>query len=83
MIWQLLAAMFKARELGTGPSEFLAAGYRAERLKGTDAADGAELPAQRVGGRADAGALYAGKYRADGAGRSHRAARGERIGASR
>lgn len=39
MIWQLLAAMFKARELGTGPSEFLAAGYRAERLKGSDAAD--------------------------------------------
>ncbi len=39
MIWQLLAAMSKARELGTGPSEFLAAGYRAERLKGSEAAD--------------------------------------------
>jgi hypothetical protein len=38
MIWQLLAAMFKARETGTGPSEFLAEGYRAERLKGSDAA---------------------------------------------
>src|SRR5258708_6631558 len=37
MVWQLLAVMFKAREQGTGPSEFLAAGYRAERLKGTDA----------------------------------------------
>ncbi|MDR3403614.1 MAG: hypothetical protein P4L99_14035 [Chthoniobacter sp.] len=39
MIWQLLAAMFKARELGTGPSEFLAAGYRSERLKGSDAGE--------------------------------------------
>ena len=38
MIWQLLATMFKAKELGTGPSEFLAASYRAEQLKGTDAA---------------------------------------------
>jgi hypothetical protein len=38
MTWQLLAAMWKAREQGTGPSEFLAAGYRAEKLKGMDAA---------------------------------------------
>jgi hypothetical protein len=38
MVWQMLAAMSKAREQGTGPSEFLAAGYRAERLKGSDAA---------------------------------------------
>ena len=38
MTWQLLAAMAKAKEQGVGPSEYLAAGYRAERLKGTDAA---------------------------------------------
>jgi len=37
MIWQLLAAISKSRGQGIGPSEFLAAGYRAERLKGTDA----------------------------------------------
>ena len=29
----------RLRELGAGPSELLAAGYRAERLKGSDAAD--------------------------------------------
>jgi hypothetical protein len=39
MIWQLVAAMAKARESGVNPSEYLAAGYRAERLKGSDAAD--------------------------------------------
>ena len=38
MTWQLLAAMASAKGQGIGPSEFLAAGYRAERLKGTDAA---------------------------------------------
>ena len=38
MIWQLLATMSKAREQEVGPSEFLAAGYRAERLKGSAAA---------------------------------------------
>ncbi|MEP6671132.1 MAG: hypothetical protein ABJF10_18370 [Chthoniobacter sp.] len=39
MIWQLLATMSKAKDQGTGPSEFLAASYRAERLKGSDAAE--------------------------------------------
>lgn len=38
MTWQLLAAMAKAKEQGMGPSEFLAAAYRAERMKGSDAA---------------------------------------------
>jgi len=37
MIWQFLAAMSKAHDLGAGPSEFLAAAYRTERLKGSDA----------------------------------------------
>jgi hypothetical protein len=38
IVWQFLATMFKAHEQGVGPSEYLAAGYKAERLKGTDAA---------------------------------------------
>ncbi|HSI13253.1 MAG TPA: hypothetical protein VK961_14475 [Chthoniobacter sp.] len=38
MTWQLLAAMAVAKGQGISPSEFLAAGYRAEHLKGTDAA---------------------------------------------
>lgn len=38
MTWQLLAAMAKAKEQGVSPSEFLANGYRAEHVKGTDAA---------------------------------------------
>ena len=38
MTWQLLAAMAIVKGQGIGPSEFLAAGYRTEHLKGTDAA---------------------------------------------
>ncbi len=38
MTWQLLVSMARAKEQGIGPSEYLAAGYRAERLKGSDAA---------------------------------------------
>lgn len=38
IIWQLLAVMSKSKDQGVGPSEYLAAGYKAERLKGTDAA---------------------------------------------
>jgi hypothetical protein len=38
MTWQLLASMARSKEQGMGPSEFLAAGYRSERLKGSDAA---------------------------------------------
>jgi hypothetical protein len=33
LTWRLLAAMARAKEQGTGPSEFLAAGHRAERLR--------------------------------------------------
>jgi len=38
IVWQFLAAMSKSKEQGVGPSEYLAAAYKAERVKGTDAA---------------------------------------------
>ena len=38
IIWQFLATMSKSKDQGIGPSEYLAGAYKAERLKGTDAA---------------------------------------------
>ncbi|EDY19705.1 hypothetical protein CfE428DRAFT_2881 [Chthoniobacter flavus Ellin428] len=38
IVWQFLAAMSKSKDQGVGPSEYLAAAYKAERVKGTDAA---------------------------------------------